>query len=44
LTFDTYEVLAARYPELGRAILLDLGRIVAGRLRRADEALAQPSE
>jgi CRP/FNR family cyclic AMP-dependent transcriptional regulator len=44
LTFDTYEVLAARYPELGRAILLGLGRIVAGRLRRADEALAQPSE
>jgi CRP/FNR family transcriptional regulator, cyclic AMP receptor protein len=35
LSYGEFEVLAARHPELGRAILLDLGRIVAGRLRRA---------
>jgi CRP-like cAMP-binding protein len=34
LSYDAFEVLAARHPELGRAILLDLGRIVAARLRR----------
>lgn len=39
LRFDAFETLAARYPELGRAILLDLGRILAGRLRLANEAL-----
>lgn len=38
LTYDAFEVLAARYPELGRAILLDLGRILAWRLREADSA------
>jgi CRP/FNR family transcriptional regulator, cyclic AMP receptor protein len=41
LTFDSYEILAARYPELGRAIVLDLGRIVASRLRDANVALAE---
>ena len=40
LTFEAFEVLAARYPELGRAVLVDLGRILAGRLREADAALA----
>lgn len=39
LRFDAFETLAARYPELGRAILLDLGRILAGRLRLANDAL-----
>jgi len=39
LRFEAFETLAARYPELGRAILLDLGRILAGRLRLANEAL-----
>lgn len=39
LRFDAFETLAARHPELGRAILLDLGRILAGRLRLANEAL-----
>ncbi len=39
LRFDAFETLSARYPELGRAILLDLGRILAGRLRLANEAL-----
>jgi CRP/FNR family cyclic AMP-dependent transcriptional regulator len=34
LTLDGFEALAARYPELGRAILFDLGRIAATRLRR----------
>lgn len=36
LSFDAYEVLAARYPDLGRAIALDLGRIAAARLRRSE--------
>jgi CRP-like cAMP-binding protein len=35
LSYAAFEVLAARHPELGRAILLDLGRIVASRLRHA---------
>ena len=39
LRFDSFETLSARYPELGRAILLDLGRILAGRLCLANEAL-----
>jgi CRP/FNR family cyclic AMP-dependent transcriptional regulator len=43
LSFEAYEVLAARYPELGRAILLDLGRIMASRLRETNEALARAS-
>jgi CRP/FNR family transcriptional regulator, cyclic AMP receptor protein len=34
LSYDEFETLAARHPELGRAIALDLGRIVAARLRR----------
>jgi CRP/FNR family transcriptional regulator, cyclic AMP receptor protein len=40
LSFDAFETLAARHPELGRAILLDLGRIAALRLRRLTERLA----
>lgn len=40
LDFDGFERLAARHAELGRAILLELGRIVAGRLRRANKANA----
>lgn len=34
LSYEEYEILAARHAELGRAIVLDLGRIVAARLRR----------
>jgi hypothetical protein len=33
LSLDGFEALSARHPELGRAILFDLGRIVATRLR-----------
>jgi CRP/FNR family transcriptional regulator, cyclic AMP receptor protein len=43
LSFESYEVLAARYPELGRAILLDLGRILAAKLRQASEVIAGTS-
>ncbi|MGH3103774.1 MAG: Crp/Fnr family transcriptional regulator [Gaiellaceae bacterium] len=39
LSFEQYEVLAARYPELGRAIVLDVARILAARLRETNEAL-----
>lgn len=41
LSFESYEVLAARYPELGRTIALDLGRILAARLRRANDVIAR---
>ena len=30
LRFEAFEILAVRHPELGRAILLDLARILAG--------------
>lgn len=43
LSFEAYETLAARHPELGRAILLDLGRILAVRLRQANEVIARRS-
>jgi len=33
LSMDGFEALSARHPELGRAILFDLGRIIASRLR-----------
>ena len=38
LGFDAFEALAAKDPALGRAILLDLGRVLAARIR-AVEAL-----
>jgi CRP/FNR family cyclic AMP-dependent transcriptional regulator len=41
LSFESWEVLAARNPDLGRAILFDLARILAVRLRAADEALVR---
>jgi CRP/FNR family transcriptional regulator, cyclic AMP receptor protein len=34
LSLDAFEVLAARHPDLARAMLLDLGRIVSLRLRQ----------
>ena len=40
LTVDAFDVLAAHDPGLGRAILFDLGRILALRLRLATELLA----
>ncbi|MFN2504076.1 MAG: Crp/Fnr family transcriptional regulator [Acidimicrobiales bacterium] len=33
LSFDSFEVLAAKDPALARSILLDLGRILADRIR-----------
>jgi len=41
LSYEAFETLAAHHPELGRAILLDLARIVAVRLRDTNEALAR---
>jgi hypothetical protein len=35
LSQEAFEVLAAREPALARAMLLDLGRLLALRLRRA---------
>lgn len=35
LSPEAFEVMAAREPVLARTLLLDLGRILAGRLRRA---------
>ena len=39
MSWDAYEALAARDPRLGRAILVDLGRGLAARLRTAGPAL-----
>jgi CRP/FNR family cyclic AMP-dependent transcriptional regulator len=36
LSYDAFEVLAAREPALARAILFDLGRILANRVREKD--------
>jgi CRP-like cAMP-binding protein len=36
LSFAAFEHLAAKEPALGRAILLDLGRVLAGRLRAVE--------
>jgi SulP family sulfate permease len=33
---DAFEALAARHPDLGRSLLLELGRVVALRLRQAE--------
>ncbi len=41
LRMESFEVLAAREPELGRAILLDLARIVTQRLRLASDVIAR---
>jgi CRP/FNR family transcriptional regulator, cyclic AMP receptor protein len=40
LRMESFEVLSAREPELGRAILLDLARIVTARLRLASDVIA----
>jgi CRP-like cAMP-binding protein len=41
LRMESFEVLSARDPELGRAILLDLARIVTRRLRLANDVIAR---
>ena len=40
LSFESFEVLAAREPELARAVLLDISRILAQRLRMATDFIA----
>jgi CRP/FNR family cyclic AMP-dependent transcriptional regulator len=44
LTPDGFDRLAAERPDLARRLLLDLGRILAGRLRRAEAAGAASSD
>jgi CRP/FNR family cyclic AMP-dependent transcriptional regulator len=41
MSWEAYEALAARDPRLGRAILVDLGRGLAARLRIAGAALPE---
>lgn len=41
LRMESFEVLSARDPELGRAILFDLARIVTARLRLASDVIAR---
>jgi CRP-like cAMP-binding protein len=41
LSLESFESLAARHPELGRAILFDLGRITATRLRWLTDRVAR---
>jgi CRP/FNR family transcriptional regulator, cyclic AMP receptor protein len=38
LTPDGFDGLVAKHPDLARRLLLDLGRILAGRLRRTEAA------
>jgi CRP/FNR family transcriptional regulator, cyclic AMP receptor protein len=40
LRLESFEILAAREPELARAVLFDLGRLVAARLRLASDLIA----
>ncbi|HVV38680.1 MAG TPA: cyclic nucleotide-binding domain-containing protein [Acidimicrobiales bacterium] len=39
LGYDEWELLTARHPELGRALLLDLGSLMASRLRAIEQRL-----
>jgi CRP/FNR family transcriptional regulator, cyclic AMP receptor protein len=41
LRMESFEALSAREPELGRAILFDLARIVTRRLRLASDVIAR---
>lgn len=41
LSLEQFEALSARHPELGRAILFDLGRITATRLRWLTDRVAR---
>jgi CRP-like cAMP-binding protein len=41
LDLESFEVLAAREPELGRAILFDLAKILTARLRLASDLIAR---
>jgi CRP/FNR family transcriptional regulator, cyclic AMP receptor protein len=41
LSYESFEVLAAREPELARAVLFDIGRILSQRLRTATDFIAQ---
>jgi CRP-like cAMP-binding protein len=38
LGIDDFERLSARHPELARALLLDLGRVLARRIRRIEQS------
>ncbi len=43
LSLESFDILAARHPDLARMLLMDLGRILSVRLRRAMElALGHP--
>ena len=42
LTPDGFDGLVSNHPALARRLLLDLGRILAGRLRRAEAAAGTP--
>lgn len=41
ISFDRFEILTARHPELARTVLFDLGRIVSLRLREMNELFIQ---
>lgn len=44
LSYDAYEVLSSKEPDLARAILLDLGRVLAARFRRLSQIVAAPAD
>jgi len=41
LTYESFETLSARHPNLARSMLFDLGRIAAGRVRTLNRQLEQ---
>lgn len=41
LSYESFEVLAAREPELARAVLFDIGRILSQRLRTMTDFVAE---
>ena len=41
LSYEAFETLAAREPELARAVLMDVGRILSMRLRQATTFIAE---
>jgi hypothetical protein len=41
MSIEAFEILSAHHPELGRAILLNLARILAARLRIASSLIAR---
>jgi CRP-like cAMP-binding protein len=44
LSYESFESLSAREPRLARAVLFDLSRVLASRLRHAHEVIAEAAQ